>query len=108
VIACGEQWTSFSQHTGLRPSIEDWLGAGAIASALAELGHPLSAEAELAAASFESQERRLIRALSTCVSGRELIERGFDEDVLLAAELDAAPVTVRRADDDNERAFIAH
>jgi 2-phosphosulfolactate phosphatase len=108
VIACGEQWTSFSADAGLRPSIEDWLGAGAIAGALADLGHQLSPEAELAAAAFGVESQRMPQTLGACVSGRELIERGFDDDVRLAGEIDSSPTTVKRSSDGSERAFVAH
>lgn len=38
---------------------------------------------------FESASERLFDALASCSSGRELAERGFPEDVRVAAELDA-------------------
>jgi 2-phosphosulfolactate phosphatase len=88
VIPAGEHW---EDHT-LRPCLEDLLGAGAV---LAELGGTLSPEAELTASSFERFRRTLRDALGRCGSGKELIERGFAEDVALAAEYavsSAAPV----------------
>jgi 2-phosphosulfolactate phosphatase len=88
VIPAGEHW---EDHT-LRPCLEDLIGAGAV---LAELGGTLSPEAELTASSFERLRRTLRDALARCGSGRELIERGFAEDVALAAEYavsSAAPV----------------
>jgi 2-phosphosulfolactate phosphatase len=107
IVACGEQWTSHSSHSGLRPAAEDWLGAGAIARELRNAGFDLSVEAELAASAFDQASAHLARMLSECVSGRELIERGFAEDVALAAEIDASTRTVRRTADRTERAFAA-
>jgi 2-phosphosulfolactate phosphatase len=73
----------------LRPCVEDQLGAGAIAAALAERGLTLSPEAALAARTVD------VEALESCVSGHELIESGHGGDVTLAARLDvsdAAPM----------------
>jgi 2-phosphosulfolactate phosphatase len=73
----------------LRPCVEDQMGAGAIAAALARHGLSLSAEAALAARSVD------VTALASCVSGRELTESGHGGDVALAAQTDvsdAAPV----------------
>jgi 2-phosphosulfolactate phosphatase len=95
IVACGEQWTSTAEVEGIRPSIEDWLGAGAIASLLSE--RRLSVEARFAAAAFE-MAGDVGGVLADCVSGRELIARGFADDVALAAELDVSAVAVRRAD----------
>lgn len=83
LIAAGEQWPDGS----LRPGIEDWLGAGAIAC---HLQGEMSAEAWLAARSFEASGSDLDRLLHTCASGRELIDAGFSLDVELASELDAS------------------
>ncbi|HTX38707.1 MAG TPA: 2-phosphosulfolactate phosphatase [Bryobacteraceae bacterium] len=88
VIPAGEQWADDT----LRPAAEDLLGAGAV---LAELPGRLSPEAELAVAAFERFRRRLPEALAGCVSGRELIARGYPQDLDLAAEYavsHAAPV----------------
>ena len=89
VIACGERWTSVSSEPdSLRPGIEDLLGAGAIASAAG--GLRLSAEARLAAATYEAAARDVTAVLRGCVSGRELIERGFPDDVEIAADVDSS------------------
>jgi 2-phosphosulfolactate phosphatase len=88
VIPAGERWPDGS----LRPSIEDWIGAGAVLAALD--GRP-SPEAALAIAAFEQTRTSLYRVLVECSSGRELVGRGFGADVRLAAELDrsaAAPM----------------
>jgi 2-phosphosulfolactate phosphatase len=90
IIAAGERWADGS----LRPGLEDLIGAGAIA---AELEGRRSPEAAAAIAAFEAVSSDLLNALEGCSSGRELVERGFSEDVRLAAELDvgtAAPELV--------------
>jgi 2-phosphosulfolactate phosphatase len=88
VVAAGEQWDDGS----LRPCLEDLLGAGAV---IAGLGGTLSPEAELAVAAFERFRRDLYDAVRDCVSGRELVERGFVRDIEIAAKYgvsDAVPV----------------
>ncbi len=81
VVAAGERWPDGS----LRPAFEDLVGVGAIASALPGTRSP---EAEIAVAAFDAVARSLSSALLACASGRELVERGFADDVALAAELD--------------------
>ena len=94
IVACGERWTSVSREPdSLRPSVEDLLGAGAIAGALSLLR--LSPEAELAAAAYHAVATRVPEVLRGCVSGRELIERGFPEDVELAAAVDTSTAAPR-------------
>lgn len=88
VIAAGERWPD----GGLRPALEDLLGAGAIISALRSLGAgPLSAEAAAAAACFDGTAD-VEGAVASSVSGRELIADGFADDVAIAAELDSSAV----------------
>jgi 2-phosphosulfolactate phosphatase len=94
IVPCGERWTSVSDGPdSLRPSVEDLLGAGAIVSALSGLS--ASIEAELAAAAFQAAAAHVDEALRRCTSGRELIERGFPEDVELAAEVDSTAAVPR-------------
>ncbi|MCB0713666.1 MAG: 2-phosphosulfolactate phosphatase [Ignavibacteriae bacterium] len=83
VIPAGERWPDGS----LRPALEDWLGAGAV---LAALSGDLSPEAEVAANLFESTRSNLEETLLNCSSGRELVDRGFREDVQIAAELNVS------------------
>jgi 2-phosphosulfolactate phosphatase len=84
VIPAGERWP----HTrGLRLAVEDWVGAGAIISALAG---SLSPEAQAAAATFRGVQSDLAGLLQACGSGKELIARGFAGDVVLAATLDVS------------------
>ena len=105
VIACGEQWSSVTDRAaGLRPSLEDWLGAGLVCEVLAAMGLTLSAEAAVAAAAWTGSE-----PLRHCVSARELNAAGFADDVELALQVDADVVVPVRADSDAaRRAFIGH
>lgn len=88
VIPAGERWTDGS----LRVAIEDWLAAGAIIS---YLKGTRSVEAQMAANAFEGVRHDLLHVLMECVSGRELIEKGFTRDVELAADLDASTTAPR-------------
>lgn len=83
VIAAGERW---SRTDALRPAFEDLVGAGAILSALGAIS--MSPEARTALAAFHDAESDLPRALAECASGRELIDRGFQQDVTWASERD--------------------
>ncbi len=88
VIPAGEKWEDGS----LRPSLEDLIGAGAI---LSYLSGNLSPEAQAAIAVFNSFKNDLLNTLKKCSSGKELIERDFDSDIELAAEInvsDCVPV----------------
>jgi len=95
VIPAGEKW----EDGALRVAFEDMVGAGAIISQLMEClpAHGrVSPEARLAADAFRSVEGRLQELLRECVSGRELIERRFEEDITHILHPDAgdcAPVT---------------
>ena len=89
VIPAGERWP---QDYGLRPSVEDLIGAGAIIS---YLSGRLSPEAASAVAVFQEARSGLDEWLPRCSSGKELIERGYSEDVRLAAQFnvsDSAPI----------------
>ncbi|MDI2034797.1 2-phosphosulfolactate phosphatase [Paenarthrobacter nitroguajacolicus] len=87
VIAAGEKWG----HAGLRPALEDELGAGAFIAGLAAAGrHNFSPESAAAAAAFDAAEPHLAAVLRGCSSGRELVDAGYSEDVAIAAELDAS------------------
>jgi len=73
------------------------LGAGAI---LSHLDGSISPEAELAREAFLQRRATLATVIESCASGRELIEKGWHDDVLLAAELDVstcAPVLIDQA-----------
>jgi 2-phosphosulfolactate phosphatase len=84
VIPAGERWRD---DLSLRPSFEDLIGAGAIIS---YLGSTHSPEAVSAIAAFQAAKPRLSEYLCQCSSGKELIERGFSEDVSLASQLNAS------------------
>jgi 2-phosphosulfolactate phosphatase len=63
------------------------VGAGAVLSALA--ADECSPEALAAVAAFHGARTELEPRLRECGSGRELVERGFADDITMAAELDA-------------------
>lgn len=84
VVAAGEKWPD----GGLRPAIEDQLGAGAFLAALAEHRRTgFSPEARWAMDAFTAAEPGLGEVLLECSSGRELVFGGYQEDVEIAAEL---------------------
>lgn len=85
LVPAGEQWPDGS----LRVCYEDLVGAGAIAAKLLDsnANFTLMPEACAAAAAFRSRS-----SLSEVTSGRELVERGFAEDVRLAEQVDADDV----------------
>lgn len=91
VIAAGERW---SQDDSLRPALEDHLGAGAILSALAELGFDerFSSEAKAAVDLFGASLGVLHQRLRDCVGGRELASKGFASDVDVAADLNSSSI----------------
>ena len=96
LIAAGERWPDGS----LRPALEDIIGAGAI---LARLPGTRSPEAQWAIRTFEDAKTNLLSIIRDCASGRELIERGFPEDVEDAAEFDvSANVSILR-----DKCFVA-
>jgi len=114
IVPCAEIWSgpftasqvgdlSEASTMLVRPSYEDLLGAGSIVAALGERLRQ-SVEASMAAAVFESHRDRLALFLESCVSGRELVERGFGDDVVLAARLDTrSGVPERRSGDPAKR-----
>ena len=85
VIAAGERWRI---DGSLRPSFEDMVGAGAILNELQSL--KLSPEATAAAIVFRQSRHNLQRLLLECSSGRELSRKGFSDDVVWSAQLDAS------------------
>jgi 2-phosphosulfolactate phosphatase len=93
VIPAGERW---NDDYSLRPSFEDLIGAGAIIS---HLTGRLSPEAVSAVAAFQKAKPTLGEDLRQCSSGKELIERGYSEDVRLAAQLDVSDSVPTLIDD---------
>lgn len=83
IISAGEQWTDKT----LRVAFEDLVGAGAIISYLTG---DLSPESKTASAIFENSKTSLIEEIKKCSSGKELIKRVFDKDMLLAFELNSS------------------
>lgn len=105
VIAAGERWRG---STGpLRPAVEDLLGAGAVLAALdpaAAVSAPCcSPEAAAARAAFVAARPRLYEVVAGSASGRELLARGWHDDVSTSAALDVTDVVARLVDD----AFVA-
>jgi 2-phosphosulfolactate phosphatase len=82
IVPAGERWR---ENDTMRPSFEDLIGAGAIASHLPGTQSP---EVQAAVAAYQWARHDLLRLLRECGSGRELIDRGSGRDIDLAAELD--------------------
>ena len=80
LVAAGEQWPDGT----MRPAYEDWVGAGAIAARLGDVGAELGAEAQAAALAARAR-----RPLADVASGVELIESGYADDVTMAEAEDA-------------------
>ena len=94
LVPTGEGWPDGA----LRPCAEDLWGAGAVADALVRHGvNDLSEEAHLARDAWLAVADDLVEHLLASASGRELVERGWADDVRAAGRLDAddlAPVLV--------------
>jgi 2-phosphosulfolactate phosphatase len=88
LVPAGERWPDGS----LRPALEDWLGAGAIIS---HLSGTYSPDARAAAAAFQAHQAKLLDALRACPSGIELIDKGYSEDVEIAAQYNASATVPR-------------
>jgi 2-phosphosulfolactate phosphatase len=85
VVPAGERWPDGS----LRPAAEDLWGAGAV---LRHLDRRLmSPEARLGYEAYAAVAGRLADAVAGCASGRELVERGFGQDVEIAVQSEASP-----------------
>ena len=81
VVAAGEQW----EDKSLRPALEDLWGAGAVLSELRDSA--LSPEAKAAGACFWDLDPNTVQG---CSSARELLATGFEEDVVMALELNSS------------------
>ncbi|MGA5302168.1 2-phosphosulfolactate phosphatase [Nucisporomicrobium flavum] len=87
VVAAGERWPDGS----LRPAVEDLWGAGSFLHHLVRgTAADPTPEAGAALAAYRMVADSLSAALHDCVSGRELHENGFPEDVATAAEFGAS------------------
>ncbi len=106
VIPAGERWgidinTAKSDHFfgPLRPCVEDFMGAGAILSAL--LDHApvrASVEAQVAADAYRGTAARLDEVIAESVSGRELIGAGHAGDVEVATRVNVSKSAPRLVD----------
>lgn len=86
LVPTGEGWPD----GGFRPCAEDLWGAGAVADALVRHGlDDLSGEAQLARDAWLAVRGRVEAAIADAASGRELVERGWADDVRASAALDA-------------------
>lgn len=84
-VAAGERWPTIGKKDGgLRAAFEDWVACGAMINLLNGI---LTAEAGAAAAVFRWAEPNLQKMMKDCVSGRELCDRDFAQDVRWAGEL---------------------
>jgi 2-phosphosulfolactate phosphatase len=85
LVPAGEEWADGA----MRVCYEDLIGAGAIAAAMADLGDEsvMTPEVQAAAAAFRSRS-----SFVDVPTGRDLVERGFAEDVRLAEQVDADDV----------------
>jgi 2-phosphosulfolactate phosphatase len=83
VIPAGEQW----DDSTLRPSFEDFAGAGMIIS---YLNGSLSPESKSALSVFQYAAGNLDKEIRNCSSGKELIERGFEKDINLACAMNTS------------------
>jgi 2-phosphosulfolactate phosphatase len=82
VIPAGEQWKDGS----LRPAFEDLIGAGAIISFFEGT---LSPESKMALTVF-NETGNITEQIKRCSSGKELIAKGFDSDVRIAADFNVS------------------
>jgi 2-phosphosulfolactate phosphatase len=99
VVPCGEGWPD----GGLRPGVEDLLGAGAIVSVLAG-GRSCSPEASAAQAAFLAARPEIARGLADSASGRHLRDKGLEDDVTWASEVDVSECVPRLGADGAYRA----
>ena len=84
MIAAGERWPDGT----LRTALEDDLGAGAIIAGIR--GSQASPEARFGAAGFLEFRTDIGLVIAQTVSGRQLIEAGYAEDVRYASAVDAS------------------
>jgi 2-phosphosulfolactate phosphatase len=89
VVAAGERW--HGPNGTLRPALEDLLGAGAILAG-ASLDADLSPEARAARGAFVDARPHLTTVLERCGGSRELLARGWADDLPLCTDLDVSTV----------------
>jgi len=82
VVAAGELWPDGA----IRPCVEDLLGAAAVLDGLVQAGVSLSVEAATTLAALASIPD-VPAAVVGCVSGQELVQRGYADDVAIAVRV---------------------
>jgi len=87
VVAAGELWPDGT----LRPGMEDLLGAAAVLDGLSMMDTSLSVEAAVALAALASVPD-VPAVIRRCVSGQELINGGYREDVEIAVTIGGSTV----------------
>ena len=92
VVPAGERWPDGS----MRVAVEDLWGAGAVLAGL-DPGL-LSPEAELARLAYGGFVDRPLEHLLACASGRELVAKGFEPDVVIAGRVNTCDVVPRLRD----------
>lgn len=85
LVPAGEEWPDGA----MRVCYEDLIGAGAIAAEMVDLAGDAGMNPEVLAAAAAFRSRA---SLTEVPSGRDLVDRGFAEDVRLAEQLDADDV----------------
>ncbi len=90
---CGERWSKPNEDGSLRFAVEDCLAAGAI---LSYVTHDKSPEAMLCEAAYNGAQNYLEEIIWECVSGLELRNGGFDNDVSYAAQMNIYDTVVVR------------
>lgn len=96
LVPCGEQWPEVRPgEDPLRPCLEDYLGAGAI---LATLEGPFTPEAELCRRAYAAAGADVSRLVFECESGRELRDKGYEEDVVFSSQINTLDTVVVLAD----------
>jgi 2-phosphosulfolactate phosphatase len=105
LVAAGER--SPDRSGAVRPAVEDLLGAGAVLAALdpsGAAGPPAcSPEAAAARAAFLAARPLLHDAVANSASGRELVERGWADDVRTSAAHDAGRHAAELVGDEFQR-----
>ncbi len=94
LVAAGDLWEPGG--SALRHATEDLLGAGAVLAWLdpsAAVSPPrCSPEAAAARSAFVTARYRMVEHIARTASGRELIRRGWIDDVGIAATMDASHI----------------